>query len=105
MDQTLAYQVIRMLIMTHQLQRHDLQIRYVHAANITAEAIRSAAAAVLKQSDLNRQLDLKNKYGKATAADAQTERAILSRIADSDNDINIAMQELIDFYKSLAKEG
>ena len=101
MNQLLAYQVMRTLSAAHRLQRSEIQFRYDDVSSITAGAIRSAAAAALKKSALQRQLDLKSLCDKPTPEAVEAEAKLLKKLSDSGEDIDAPMQELIDFYGSL----
>ena len=108
MNQSLAYQTLRILSGMHacvkRTQSFKMLLRYDDVSFITAQAIREAARASLRQSDLSRALDFKTKCGKGTTHEAAQERELLKRIVESDdNNIDAAMHELVGFYASLGK--
>lgn len=101
MDNRTGYQFIRTVFSIHRDIRTVMQFRYDDVSAVTADACRAAAKAALKKSNLKRQIELKEKYS-GTAADAKTERELLTGIANStNNNIDNAMTSLLNFYDRL----
>lgn len=110
MNQKLAYQTLRTLASAHscvkRTQLFKMQFRYDEVSVVTASAIKEAARACIRQSDLSRALDLKTKLGKGSTHEAAQERDLLNKIIASDeNNIDAAMHDLVSFYASLSKRG
>lgn len=106
MNEQIAYRCLRNLCGTHanvkRTRAVKMSFRYDEIATVTASAIRAAARAAARKSDLSRALDLKTKHGKGNVKDAERERDILSRIACcADAELDDSMQMLLNFYESL----
>lgn len=99
MDQELGYTTVRDLCGTHSHIRRSIHFRYDDVSSVTAGAVRAAAKAALKKSDLSRSLDLKLKYD-GDSNDTKEEKLLLSRLANcrDGDEMDKAMNELLDFY-------